>query len=48
MLNNDVPRRTFLKFAALGAAGADFNKPGAVHAKLVEAVHPGAIPAAGF
>src|SRR6266576_6942329 len=45
MLNNDVPRRTFLKFAALGAAGAAFNHPVAVRAMLAEARYTGAIPA---
>jgi len=36
MLNNDVPRRTFLKVAALGAAGVTLNKPDAVRATLAE------------
>jgi sugar phosphate isomerase/epimerase len=32
MANHDVPRRAFLKFAALGVASAAFGKPDALHA----------------
>lgn len=34
MPDQDVPRRTFLKFAALGVAGAALNKPDPFHATL--------------
>lgn len=34
MSKHDVPRRSFLKFAALGAVGAAFTKPDAVRAAL--------------
>jgi sugar phosphate isomerase/epimerase len=46
MLNNDVPRRTFLKVAALGAAGAALNNPEAIRATFADAHHTGALPAA--
>ena len=36
MSNNHVPRRTFLKVAAFGAAGAALNKPDVVRATLAE------------
>ena len=36
MSNYDVPRRTFLKVAALGAAGAAISKPDAIHASVIE------------
>ena len=36
MSNNDVPRRTFLKVAAVGAAGAVLNKPDADRATFTE------------
>jgi sugar phosphate isomerase/epimerase len=34
MPNQDVPRRTFLKFAALGAAGAAFTEPASANALI--------------
>lgn len=42
MLNNDVPRRTFLKVAALGAASAAFNESDRVRATLAESRHTAA------
>src|ERR1700680_5207045 len=39
MASNDVPRRTFLKVAALGAAGATLIEPDAVRAALAESRH---------
>jgi sugar phosphate isomerase/epimerase len=36
MANHDVPRRTFLKVAALGAAAAALTKPGALNAMDIE------------
>jgi sugar phosphate isomerase/epimerase len=43
MPNHDVPRRTFLKVAALGAAGAALNKPDAANAMLAESHRTGAL-----
>jgi len=39
MSSNDVPRRTFLKVAALGAVGATLIEPDAVRAALAESRH---------
>jgi sugar phosphate isomerase/epimerase len=39
MFNNDVPRRTFLKVAALGAASAALNESDVVRATLAESGH---------
>jgi sugar phosphate isomerase/epimerase len=44
MSKHDVPRRGFLKFAALGAVGAAFTKPDAVRAALATGRPPVARP----
>ena len=44
MSKHDVPRRGFLKFAALGAVGAAFTKPDAVRAALATGRPPVALP----
>jgi len=44
MSKHDVPRRSFLKFAALGAVGAAFTKPDAVRAALATGRPPVALP----
>ena len=44
MSKHDVPRRSFLKFAALGAVGAAFTKPDAVRAALATGRPPVARP----
>jgi sugar phosphate isomerase/epimerase len=44
MSKHDVPRRGFLKFAALGALGAAFTKPDAVRAALATGRPPVALP----
>jgi sugar phosphate isomerase/epimerase len=44
MSKHDVPRRSFLKFAALGAVGAAFTKPDAVRAALATGRPPIARP----
>jgi sugar phosphate isomerase/epimerase len=43
MPSHDVPRRTFLKVAALGAAGAALNKPDAANAMLAGSRRTGAL-----
>jgi sugar phosphate isomerase/epimerase len=44
MSRHDVPRRSFLKFAALGAVGAAFSQPDAVRAALATGRPPVALP----
>jgi len=44
MSKHDVPRRSFLKVAALGAVGAAFTKPDAVRAALATGRPPVALP----
>jgi hypothetical protein len=46
MPNNYVPRRTFLKVAALGAAGAALSNSDGIRATLAEEHLTGAIPTA--